>query len=69
MKVVILAGGLASNIADENDKIPKPMVRIGERPLLWHIMKMYSNYGFDDFVICTGYKAEVIKEYFLKNFV
>ena len=69
MKVVILAGGLPSTINGEDDKIPKPMLRVGERPLLWHIMKLYSYYGYNDFVICTGYKSEMIKEYFLNYYI
>lgn len=69
MKVVILAGGLPSNISDENDKIPKPMVQIGERPILWHIMKLYSHYGFHDFLICTGYRGEMIKRYFMDYYI
>lgn len=64
MKVVILAGGLGTRLAEETDRIPKPMVTIGERPVLWHIMKLYSHHGFNDFVICAGYKAGVIIEYF-----
>lgn len=67
MKVVILAGGLPSSISDE--KIPKPMLKIGERPLLWHIMKHYSMYGYNDFIICTGYRSEYIKEYFLNYYI
>lgn len=69
MKVVILAGGLPSTISGEDDKIPKPMLRVGERPLLWHIMKLYSYYGYNDFIICTGYKSEMIKEYFLNYYI
>ena len=69
MKVIILAGGLPSSISEETGKIPKPMVKIGERPVLWHIMKLYSYYGFNDFIICTGYKAETIKEYFLDYYI
>ena len=69
MKVVILAGGLPSILGEENDKIPKPMVQIGERPILWHIMKLFSYYGFDDFIICTGYKSDVIKDYFLNYYI
>jgi glucose-1-phosphate cytidylyltransferase len=64
MKVVILAGGLGTRISEETDLKPKPMVEIGEKPILWHIMKIYSFYGFNDFVICCGYKSYVIKEYF-----
>lgn len=64
MKVVILAGGFGTRISEESHLKPKPMIDIGEMPILWHIMKMYSHYGYDDFVICCGYKAYVIKEYF-----
>ena len=64
MKVVILAGGLGTRISEESHLRPKPMIEIGERPILWHIMKYYSAYGFNDFIICCGYKGYVIKEYF-----
>lgn len=64
MKVVILAGGLGTRISEESYLKPKPMIGIGEQPILWHIMKIYSHYGFHDFVICCGYKGYVIKEYF-----
>ncbi|HEY1406861.1 MAG TPA: glucose-1-phosphate cytidylyltransferase [Spirochaetota bacterium] len=64
MKVVLLAGGLGTRISEETDLKPKPMVEIGGKPILWHIMKMYSSYGFNDFIICTGYKSYVVKEYF-----
>jgi glucose-1-phosphate cytidylyltransferase len=64
MKVVILAGGLGTRLAEETDRIPKPMVPVGTKPILWHIMKMYSQYGLDDFIICAGYKAHSIIEYF-----
>ncbi|HPB46033.1 MAG: glucose-1-phosphate cytidylyltransferase [Microthrixaceae bacterium] len=64
MKVVILAGGVGSRLSEETDVRPKPMVEIGHRPILWHIMKHYSSYGFNDFVICLGYKGEYIKRYF-----
>lgn len=64
MKVVIFAGGLGSRITEESSKRPKPMIEIGGRPILWHIMKIYSYYGFNDFVICLGYKGYMIKEYF-----
>ena len=64
MKVVILAGGLGTRISEESHVRPKPMIEIGGRPILWHIMKIYSHYGFNEFVICCGYKAHVIKEYF-----
>jgi glucose-1-phosphate cytidylyltransferase len=63
-KVVILAGGLGSRLSEETDIRPKPMVEIGGRPILWHIMKIYSRYGLNDFVICLGYKGYVIKEFF-----
>lgn len=64
MKVVILAGGLGTRISEESYLKPKPMIEIGEQPILWHIMKIYSSYGFHDFVICCGYKGYMIKEYF-----
>ena len=64
MKVVILAGGLGTRISEESYLKPKPMITIGDQPILWHIMKLYSHYGFHDFVICCGYKGHVIKEYF-----
>jgi glucose-1-phosphate cytidylyltransferase len=64
MKVVILAGGLGSRLSEETDVRPKPMVEIGGKPILWHIMKIYSSYGFNEFVICLGYKGYVIKEFF-----
>lgn len=64
MKVVILAGGLGSRLSEETDTRPKPMVEIGEKPILWHIMKIYSHYGFNDFIICLGYKGEMVKEWF-----
>lgn len=64
MKVVILAGGLGTRISEESHLRPKPMIEIGEHPILWHIMKIYSHYGFNDFVICLGYKGYMIKEYF-----
>ena len=64
VKAVILAGGLGTRIAEETQYIPKPMIEIGGMPMLWHIMKIYSSYGINDFIICCGYKAEVIKEYF-----
>ena len=64
MKVVILAGGRGSRISEESIIKPKPMIEIGDYPILWHIMKYYSSYGYDDFIICCGYKGYVIKEYF-----
>jgi glucose-1-phosphate cytidylyltransferase len=64
MKTVILAGGLGTRISEESHLKPKPMIEIGGRPILWHIMKLYSHYGFNDFVICLGYKGYVVKEYF-----
>jgi glucose-1-phosphate cytidylyltransferase len=69
MKVVILAGGLGTRLSEETDLKPKPMVEIGGKPVLWHIMKIYSFYGFNDFVICCGYKGYVIKEYFANYFL
>ena len=65
MKVVILAGGLGTRLSEETVVKPKPMVEIGDKPILWHIMKIYSHYGFDDFIILLGYKGSVIKNYFL----
>ena len=64
MKVVILAGGLGTRISEESHLKPKPMIEIGGQPILWHIMKYYSGFGFHDFVICCGYKGHIIKEYF-----
>lgn len=64
MKVVILAGGYGTRISEESHLRPKPMIEIGGRPILWHIMKIYSHYGFSDFVICLGYRGYMIKEYF-----
>lgn len=69
MKAVILAGGLGTRISEETNKVPKPMVEIGGRPLLWHVMKIYGAYGITDFVICCGYKGYVIKEYFANYFL
>jgi glucose-1-phosphate cytidylyltransferase len=69
VKVVILAGGLGTRLSEETASRPKPMVEIGERPILWHIMKSYSHYGFNDFVVCLGYKGYVIKEYFSNYFL
>ncbi len=64
MKVVILAGGFGTRISEESEFKPKPMIEIGNMPILWHIMKLYSYYGFNEFIICAGYKQEVIKEWF-----
>lgn len=69
MKVVILAGGLGTRISEESHWKPKPMITIGEQPILWHIMKIYSYYGFHDFVICCGYMGHVIKEYFANYYL
>ena len=69
MKAVILAGGLGTRLSEETHLKPKPMVEIGGRPILWHIMKSYSNYGINDFVICAGYRSYVIKEYFANYFL
>jgi glucose-1-phosphate cytidylyltransferase len=69
MKVVILAGGLGSRISEESHLRPKPMVEIGNKPILWHIMKLYSAHGVNDFVICLGYKGYIIKEYFSNYFL
>lgn len=64
MKTVILAGGLGTRISEESHLVPKPMIEIGGKPMLWHIMKIYAAYGFNDFIICAGYKQDVIKSYF-----
>lgn len=69
MKVVILAGGLGTRLSEETHLKPKPMVEIGGMPIIWHIMKIYSHYGFNDFIICCGYKGYVIKEYFYNYFL
>ncbi|RKI43209.1 glucose-1-phosphate cytidylyltransferase [bacterium D16-51] len=69
MKVVILAGGRGSRLSEETYLKPKPMVEIGDAPILWHIMKIYSYYGYHDFVICCGYKGEMIKEYFMDYYM
>jgi len=69
MKAVILAGGLGTRISEETHSIPKPMIEIGSKPILWHIMKLYSFYGINEFIICCGYKGYVIKEYFANYFL
>jgi len=69
MKAVILAGGLGTRISEETDLKPKPMIEIGGKPILWHIMKTYSHHGINDFIICCGYKGYVIKEYFANYFL
>lgn len=69
MKVVILAGGYGSRISEESHLKPKPMIEIGGKPILWHIMKIYSSYGLNDFIICCGHKGYVIKEYFANYFI
>lgn len=69
MKVVIFAGGLGTRISEETDTRPKPMVEIGGKPIIWHIMKIYGSYGFNEFIICLGYKGYVIKEYFMNYFL
>ena len=69
MKVVIFAGGFGTRISEESHLKPKPMIEIGEKPILWHIMKIYSHYGVNDFIICLGYKGHIIKEYFINYFL
>ncbi|RZK02223.1 MAG: glucose-1-phosphate cytidylyltransferase, partial [Flavobacterium sp.] len=68
MKVVLLAGGLGTRLSEETVLKPKPMVEIGGMPILWHIMKIYSSYGFNDFIVCLGYKGYIVKEYFANYF-
>jgi glucose-1-phosphate cytidylyltransferase len=65
MKVVLFCGGLGLRLRDHNERVPKPMVKIGYRPILWHVMRYYAHFGHKDFVLCLGYKADVVKEYFL----
>ena len=69
MKVVILAGGLGTRISEESYLKPKPMIEIGEMPILWHIMKVYSHYGFNEFIVCAGYKQHYIKEWYADYFM
>lgn len=69
MKVVILAGGFGTRISEESSLKPKPMVEIGGKPILWHIMKQYSHYGYNDFIICAGYKQDYIKQYFFDYYL
>lgn len=69
MKVVILAGGLGTRISEESKRKPKPMIAIGDMPIIWHIMKIYSHYGYNDFIVCCGYKSYVIKDYFANYFL
>ena len=69
MKVIILCGGQGTRLKEETEYKPKPMVEIGGKPILWHIMKRYSHYGFNDFIICLGYKSYMIKEYFSHYFL
>lgn len=69
MKVLILAGGSKSTISEDREGIPKPMVEIGEKPLLWHIMKQYSHFGYEDFLVCGGYKVNMIKNYFRDYYI
>lgn len=69
MKVVILAGGYGTRISEESHLRPKPMIEVGEKPIIWHIMKTYAYYGFDEFIICAGYKQQIIKEWFSNYFL
>ena len=69
VKAVILAGGLGTRISEETSTRPKPMIEVGGKPILWHIMKIYSHFGIQDFIICCGYKGYVIKEYFANYFL
>ncbi len=67
MKVLILAGGFGTRLSEETDLIPKPLVKIGDKPILWHIMKIYSHFGFNEFVILLGYKGEMVEQYFFNS--
>lgn len=69
MKTVILSGGLGYRLKEETEFKPKPMVQIGNKPILWHILKIYAHYGFNDFILALGYKGDYIKQYFFKNAV
>ena len=69
MKVVILAGGKGTRISEESINKPKPLIEIGGKPIIWHIMKHYSQYGFNDFIICCGYKGYLLKEYFVNYYM
>lgn len=69
MKIIILAGGFRSTISEDQEGIPKPMLEIGDKPLLWHIMKQYSHFGYNDFIVCGGYKINVIKDYFRDYYI
>ena len=69
MKVVLLAGGFGTRLSEETKSLPKPMVKIGEMPIIWHIMKTYSHYGYNEFVICLGYKGYALKEWFSNYFI
>ena len=69
MKVVILAGGFGTRISEESQYVPKPMIEIGDKPILWHIMKGYSHFGYDEFIICAGYKQQVVKDWFANYFL
>ena len=69
MKVIILAGGFGTRLSEETISKPKPMIEIGEQPIIWHIMKTYSHFGFNDFIVCLGYKGYMIKEFFANYFL
>mgnify|MGYP000933693653 FL=1 len=69
MKVVILAGGLGTRISEETVIKPKPMIEIGGKPIIWHIMKIYAQHGYNEFVVCLGYKGHLLKEYFINYFL
>jgi glucose-1-phosphate cytidylyltransferase len=65
MKVVLFCGGLGMRIREAGESVPKPMVHVGDRPILWHVMKYYAHFGHKDFILCLGYRADVIKNYFV----
>ena len=69
MKLIILAGGQQSTISNEREGIPKPMAEIGGKPILWHIMKYFASFGIEDFIVCGGYKVDMLKEYFMNYYI
>ena len=68
MKVILFCGGMGMRLREYSDKIPKPMVNIGYRPIIWHLMKYYAHFGHKDFILCLGYRGDIFKKYFLEHF-